>query len=504
VRASQSLRPRVCFFVGPSLPVSEIHAAMVGIDAEIELLPPIQQGDLLRMHERLPDVIGIVDGYFFQVPAVLHKEILYAMERGARVLGASSLGALRAAELDVFGMEGVGEIYRMYKQGIIDGDDEVALVHADEQTGFQSLSQPLVNIRYNLQRARARRLISPRTAAAVVASAKGLPFTQRDYAAILNNTRLDPAAGEEIASLGRFLRDEAVDLKRADALALVRVVAERLRGHQRWPEHPRVRVSRSTFFYDHQREYVGHSVAGQYILDKLVLSFQKLLSPAFPRLFQRVALRCLAVDEALHRGMAGADEEHLVARFRERHDLACHEAYAAWLRERRMVPEELHDCLRERDLEAQLLAVYRSLHPVHLSRAALYRQIIGDVARRVGTSEECVLFVPSLRPGIPWEGPLLRESKLRGMFRAALEWVGPMVQWYAELTKRAPQYVMVVSSSRLEQWAAARWGAGGVFERAVLARGFATQQEFTEVARMAYFAPDELYPLALQDAEQVA
>lgn len=504
MKLSQDTQPRVCFFVGPSLPAAEIRAAMAGVDAEVELLPPVQQGDLLRLLERLPDVIGVIDGYFFQAPAVLHKEILYAMECGARVLGASSLGALRAAELGVFGMEGVGEIYRMYKQELIDGDDEVAVMHADAQSGFRPLSEPLVNLRHNLRRAKARRLISARTAGTIIASAKRLPFTQRNYTAILNNARSNGVPQVELDALRSFLREEAVDLKRADALALVRVIAERLRGSEQWPELPRIRVSRSKFFHNYRREYIGHSVGGRQIPDMQILSLQKLLSPAFPRLFRRVALRCLAVDEALHRGMAYQDHACLVARFREQRGLVSDATYAAWLHDRRMFPQELHDCLRERDLEARLLAMYRPSGRAGVARAALYRQIVGDVARRVGSSEENVLFVPTARPGIAWEGPLLRESKLRGMFRRTLEWAAPMTQWYSELMERTPSFVMVASSERLEQWAAARWGSEGAFERAVLARGFASHQEFIEVARMAYFAPDELYPHAQQSVEHVA
>ena len=58
-----------------------------------------------------PAVIGIIDGYFEIVPTVWHKEILWAMAQGIHVFGAASIGALRAAELDAFGMRGIGRIY---------------------------------------------------------------------------------------------------------------------------------------------------------------------------------------------------------------------------------------------------------------------------------------------------------------------------------------------------------------------------------------------------------
>src|SRR4051794_18593554 len=101
-------RPLVCLFVGPSLPAAEIRARFAAVDADLWLLPPAQRGDVLRLLTSRPDVVGILDGYFFHVPSLLHREIILALEQGARVLGAASLGALRAAELDTYGMEGVG------------------------------------------------------------------------------------------------------------------------------------------------------------------------------------------------------------------------------------------------------------------------------------------------------------------------------------------------------------------------------------------------------------
>src|SRR5688572_6519863 len=180
---------RLFLFVGPSLCGTDLPELCRGIDAEVHVLPPIQQGDLLRLNLDATCAVGIIDGRFFQVPAVTHKEILLTLERGVRVLGASSLGALRAAELDVFGMQGVGETYRMYKRGAIDGDDEVALVHAEAADGYVSLSEPLVNVRYNLQLARQRGIISRRTASTVLAHAQRVHFTQRTYGSVLRSAR---------------------------------------------------------------------------------------------------------------------------------------------------------------------------------------------------------------------------------------------------------------------------------------------------------------------------
>ena len=76
------------------------------------------------------DAILIVDGEFGQSLSVWHKEILHALHRGIRVVGASSMGALRAAELDRFGMEGVGEIYAVLPRRLADRGRRRRAVHA--------------------------------------------------------------------------------------------------------------------------------------------------------------------------------------------------------------------------------------------------------------------------------------------------------------------------------------------------------------------------------------
>ncbi len=111
-------------FVGPTLDTKDLAAA-----AEFIALPPVSQGDVYRAARRRPSAIGIIDGYFSGAPSVWHKEILWAMSEGVPVFGSASMGALRAAELHVFGMRGVGKIFEAFRDGALEDDDEVAVVH---------------------------------------------------------------------------------------------------------------------------------------------------------------------------------------------------------------------------------------------------------------------------------------------------------------------------------------------------------------------------------------
>jgi hypothetical protein len=133
----------VLAFIGPSIALEEARAAA----PDVVFRPPVRFGDVARALDEGFGTIVIVDGVFEQVPAIWHKEIMLALARGVRVIGASSMGALRAAELDSCGMEGVGWVYAQYHAGL-EHDDEVALVHGDADSGYVNLSLPLIQLRY--------------------------------------------------------------------------------------------------------------------------------------------------------------------------------------------------------------------------------------------------------------------------------------------------------------------------------------------------------------------
>ena len=119
-----------------------------GLDLSgLTVLPPAQQGDIATEVLKGPDTLILIDGYFTQHLAPWHKEILFAIEKGCRVIGAGSLGALRAVECKRYGMEPVGVIARWYENYTCLDDSEVALAHSCAEDGYVPLSVPLVNIR---------------------------------------------------------------------------------------------------------------------------------------------------------------------------------------------------------------------------------------------------------------------------------------------------------------------------------------------------------------------
>src|SRR5207302_3347009 len=169
-------------FAGPSLP----PALRPVSEPRIEWRPPVRQGDVYRAALTGPAAIGIIDGYFEVVPTVWHKEILWAMAQGIHLFGAASIGALRAAELDVFGMRGIGEIYEAFRDGILEDDDEVAVLHGPEELGYPPLTEAMVNIRATFAEAVNCGVLTPEMAARLTDIAKALFYKKRTYEALFD------------------------------------------------------------------------------------------------------------------------------------------------------------------------------------------------------------------------------------------------------------------------------------------------------------------------------
>jgi hypothetical protein len=210
-------------FAGPSL-----YGRKLALKPEIMLRPPAAQGDIYRACKLRPQAIGLIDGYFEGVPSVWHKEVLWALSQGIAVYGSASMGALRAAELDVFGMTGIGEIYEWYRSGAIEDDDEVALLHGPAEAGFVPLSEPSVNVRASCAAAVGAGVVDAAAAGRVIAAARALHYKERQWGTILEQAGaagLDPGMGKRLAD---WLDEGRVDQKQRDALALIDAVSDAL------------------------------------------------------------------------------------------------------------------------------------------------------------------------------------------------------------------------------------------------------------------------------------
>jgi hypothetical protein len=214
-----------CLFAGPTLATSTIEVDSINLT----LYGPAKLGSVYKAVEAGFTCIGIVDGYFGNIAPVWHKEILWALSRGVLVAGAASIGALRAAELSRYGMIGVGLAYRLFAQGVLTDDDEVCVVHAPKEFGYQQLSMPLLNIRVTLRWMRRKGLISLERERILACVAKRLHFSNRTFDKILAAS--DSVSRGDAQQLRSDFMKTYVDVKAEDCAKLVSVLcgADRIR-----------------------------------------------------------------------------------------------------------------------------------------------------------------------------------------------------------------------------------------------------------------------------------
>ena len=203
---------RAVAFVGPTLP--RLHRKY---RVCIEVKPPAAQGDIARVVARGVGTILLIDGVFGREPAVWHKELLWALAEGVRVLGASSMGALRAAELHRFGMEGVGSVFAAYRDGLLEADDEVALLHGPAEAEWLPMSEPLVNVRATLARAVRSGLLDEREARDATERMRARFYPDRTRSALRSDLAEVIGGSERAAAVAKWWRAHWVDAKRIDA-----------------------------------------------------------------------------------------------------------------------------------------------------------------------------------------------------------------------------------------------------------------------------------------------
>lgn len=485
---------RVDLYAGPSIRPDEIRALFTAQNVEIRILAPVEQGDLLRSALDPPDVIGIIDGYFYQVPSVLHKEILLMLEQGVRVLGASSLGALRAAELDVLGMEGVGRIYRMLADGRIDGDDEVAVRHGPAELGFRMLTVPLVNVRETLRRASEKELLSLETASAVLSSAKSIHFGDRTWQTVREHLRVESLPPDDAARFDNVLASHTVDVKHEDAVELIRLISDRISGTEPWPEAVPVQVHRSKYLHYHERDYVGHRNEKREIPDVQVLKFQKLLDPEFPEFVERIARQVLLADESRERGIATEPIGELISEFCQRESLESEAALKEWLRQRGLLADDLTEwLLREHRRERLFASVPEHSRQTREDVKHRERELVDSACRRLGIDGDQLPRFAFWRQTVAWEVPLIQALKVESSMNAARRQLDAILDTFDDRFSENPVLWMAMqalgefTNDVIEEWACAMWDIDrNEFSQELKRRLFFSRNEFTETARMAH------------------
>jgi hypothetical protein len=205
---------KTVLFIGTSVLAHEIPGS-----TEFEIHPPVKRGDLEKLQLSEADSVIIVDGEFGQNLSVSPKEILKLLERNITVYGASSMGALRAVELNMYGMIGSGWVYRAYQSGAVTRDDEVALLY--HPANYTPLTVPLINIRYWLSKLLEIKALTALQANKILHRLGKLYFGDRSIDRIENvvDTVLNTGS---FCFLKAVTNGEISDIKKLDAINLLK------------------------------------------------------------------------------------------------------------------------------------------------------------------------------------------------------------------------------------------------------------------------------------------
>ena len=349
----------IYIFTGPTLLGQEGEKILEAI-----YLPPASQGDIYRIALKRPIAIGIIDGYFERVPAIWHKEILWAMEQGIHVYGSASMGALRAAELFQFGMVGVGNIFEQYQNGNLEDDDEVVLVHGPEDENYISCSEPMVNIRRSFKEALNNNIISVTTYHSLIDISKNIFYPNRIYNNILAIAEKKGLIKEELFLLKNWLKINKFNQKKEDAILML----EKIKADQDLIKIPKQvnYAMENTEWWDSLKRR-----AGMYIITKtqkkslvteLLLNEFRLKGDFFHQILFDTIFRCISRREAIKLGWQFniEDVQKQTDRFRRNFELYDENQLNDWLKNNNLTQHEFIQIIEN---NTQIEFVINTMYP---------------------------------------------------------------------------------------------------------------------------------------------
>ncbi len=156
------------------------------LDATV--LPPAAMGDVLRAtRARVADAIALIDGVF--------ERVLPGLAQGDPVGAGAGRACLRVRPAWVpcgrpsctpSGWSASGAIFEAYRDGALEADDEVAVLHGPAEVGFAAVTEALVNVRATLDAAlAAEACLRPRRPRRSSPAARALHYRERTWDAIL-------------------------------------------------------------------------------------------------------------------------------------------------------------------------------------------------------------------------------------------------------------------------------------------------------------------------------
>jgi hypothetical protein len=235
----------------------------------------------------------------------------------------------------------------MYASGELTDDDEVVTVHGPEDTGYRRFSEPMVNVRATLQRAKDEGIINDELYEQLTAIAKSIYFPERTFPAVFRKASMAGISPDKLQELANFVNEKYVNIKRQDVILLLetlRDLPESLPQSQ-----PSFTLARNQFFsslYNRDRTVLRN---GTTVTLGDIAGYAALHVPDFNdtnlHASNRALVQILAEILGVQVSQAEVDKER--RRFCSQHYLFQEEQLTEWLTENDLTLEEFNELMYE-------------------------------------------------------------------------------------------------------------------------------------------------------------
>ena len=209
---------------------------------DAEMAAPIARGELLADITGRCNVVIIIDGKFNQSLAVSPSEILDALRAGIRVYGSSSMGAMRACELEPYGMIGHGAIFELIKLQPAFHDDLLGQVFPAGRP--EHAQHAFIDLYFNCETLRRQGKLSAEDCRTVTKLYAGLHYSERNPFALLQICSSVFAKRKGVLQQIERAANRMGSQKKRDALGLLARVKRDLAAIERGNERLQVLVKR--------------------------------------------------------------------------------------------------------------------------------------------------------------------------------------------------------------------------------------------------------------------
>lgn len=223
-------------FTRSSKPIVFAGPSLIGLSeakrSRLDLRPPVRRGDFDSLMEaRHPGTTVLIDGVFNSTLAITPTECRQLLQKGWRLIGASSMGALRASELWPVGMVGIGDVFMLYRLGILRSDADVAVML--NPVSYEEVTASIVHIRAVLSLLEQQGRISGVFSRKLLNLARGICWFDRHWDEVLSIWRRAGLSADVVETARDLSVDPSYHPKVRDAHLATNTILAR-----RWVEQP--------------------------------------------------------------------------------------------------------------------------------------------------------------------------------------------------------------------------------------------------------------------------